>query len=125
MSKVATTYWDNDGAVSIPKLRTRPRNIARMKTNRESATPPWFIFAVIFFSGFLLCLTVNFRAFSELNSEIEANQKLNIEVEQLSNHNLMIEEQIKNLKSDPKVIELEARKLRMVRPEEKVFMPTN
>ena len=96
-----------------------------MKSNRESATPQWFVFAVVVFITFMLCLTVNFRAFSELSTEMEQHQKLSIEVEQLSNQNLLIQEEIHNLKSDPKIIEREARKLGMGRPDEKVFVPTN
>lgn len=96
-----------------------------MKSNRESATPQWFVFAVVVFITFMLCLTVNFRAFSELSMEMEQHQKLSIEVEQLSNQNLLIQEEIHNLKSDPKIIEREARKLGMGRPDEKVFVPTN
>lgn len=125
MSKVATTYWDNEAAISIPRLRKRPRIKASMKSNRESATPQWFVFAVVVFITFMLCLTVNFRAFSELSTEMEQHQKLSIEVEQLSNQNLLIQEEIHNLKSDPKIIEREARKLGMGRPDEKVFVPTN
>ncbi|MBX7170665.1 MAG: septum formation initiator family protein [Pyrinomonadaceae bacterium] len=94
-----------------------------MKSNRESTTPQWFVFAVVVFITFMLCLTVNFRAFAELNSEMEQHQKLNTEVEQLANQNLSIQEDIHNLKSDPKVIEREARKLGMGRPDEKVFVP--
>ena len=123
MSKVASIYWENSSAVTAPRLR--PRSKTRMKSNRESATPQWFIFAVVVFITFMLCLTINFRAFSELTSEMEQNQKLNIEVEQITNQNLVIQEEIHNLKNDPKVIEREARKLNMGRPDEKVFVPTN
>lgn len=125
MNKVATTYWDDNNTVSMPKLRTRPRTKVRMKSNRESTTPQWFIFAVVVFITSMLCLTVNFRAFTELSSEMEENQQLNTEVQMLESQNTAIKEEIKNLKSDPKVIEIEARKLNMVRPDEKVFMPTN
>lgn len=119
MSKVASIYWDN--GTTTPRLR--PRSRTRMKSNRESATPQWFVFAVVVFITFMLCLTINFRAFSELNSEMEQNQKLNIEVEQLSNQALIMQEEIHNLKNDPKVIEREARKFNMGRPNEKVFVP--
>lgn len=123
MSKVASIYWENSSAVTAPRLR--PRSKTRMKSNRESATPQWFVFAVVVFITFMLCLTINFRAFSELTSEMEQNQKLNIEVDQLMNQNLMIQEEIHSLKNDSKVIEREARKLNMGRPDEKVFVPTN
>ena len=125
MSKVASIYWDDENAVSIPKLRPRPRTKTKMKSNRESAAPQWFVFAVVVFITFMLCLTVNFRAFSSLMGEMEQNQRLNSEVEQLANQNLLIQEEIHNLKTDPKIIEREARKLGMGRPDEKVFVPTN
>lgn len=125
MSKVAITYWDNENAVSITRLRPRPRARTKMNSSRESSTPQWFVFAVVVFITFMLCLTVNFRAFSSLMGEMEQNQRLNSEVEQLSNQNLLIQEEIHNLKTDPKLIEREARKLGMGRPDEKVFVPTN
>lgn len=122
MSKVASIYWGNGNAVSRP----RPRVKTRMKSNnREIATPQWFVFAVVVFITFMLCLTINFRAFSYLTGEMEQNQKLNSEVEELTNQNLMIQEEIHNLKTDPKLIEREARKLGMGRSDEKVFVPTN
>lgn len=124
MSKVATTYWDNN-AVSIPRLNPRSQPKSLMKSTRDSVTPRWFGFAVVVFITFMLCLTINLRAFSELNSEVEHNEKLSTEVEQLTNQNLMIQEEIKNLKNDPKMIEREARKLGMGRPNEKIFVPTN
>ena len=96
-----------------------------MSSKRESTTPQWFVFAVVVFITFMLCLTVNFRAFTELSSEMEVNQKLNIEVEQLTNQNILMQEEIHNLKNDPKVIEREARKLGMGRSDEKILVPTN
>ena len=96
-----------------------------MNSNRESTTPQWFVFAVVVFITFMLCLAVNFRSFSELNVEMEQNQKLNIELQELTNQNLLIQEEIHNLKSDPKLIEREARKLGMGRPDEKILVPTN
>jgi cell division protein FtsB len=125
LSKVAITYWGNNNTVSLPKLNARSKTRARMKFNRETATPQWFIFAVVVSITFMLCLTINFRAFSELSAEIEQNQKLNAEVEQLSNQNLAIQEEIHNIKTDPKMIENEARKLGMGRLDEKIFVPAN
>lgn len=121
MSKVATTYWDN----TMPRMNSRTKTQTRVKSNRESATPQWFVFAVIVFITFMLCLAINFRAFSELNEELNQNQRLTAEVEELTNQNLVIQEEIKQLKSDPKMIEREARKLGMGRANEKIFVPTN
>lgn len=125
MSKVASTYWGNNNTVAIPKLNVGAKTRARMKSNRETAAPQWFIFALVVCITSMLCLTVNFRAVSELNTEIEQNQKLNLEVDQLTNQNLAIQEEIHNIKTDPKMIEREARKLGMGRPDEKILVPAN
>ena len=74
---------------------------------------------------FMLCLTINFRAFSELRGEFQENQQLNTDVDQLTNQNLALQEEIHNLKTDSTVIEREARKLGMSRPGEKIFVPAN
>jgi cell division protein FtsB len=120
LNKVATTYWDN----SVPRLNSRTQTRTKIN-NREGATPQWFVFTVIVFVTFMLCLAINFRAFSELGVEAGQNEKLTAEVETLMNQNSAIQEEIKSLKSDPKMIEREARKLGMGRSNEKVFVPTN
>lgn len=109
----------------MPRLNSRTKPLAKARVAREKSTPQWFVFAVIVGITFMVCLAINFRAFSELHTEVEQNQKLTAEVEQLTNQNLMIQEEIKSLKGDPKMIEREARKLGMGRPNEKVFVPTN
>jgi len=96
-----------------------------MKSTRESAAPQLLVFAVIASIALMSCLTVNFRAFSELNVEIEQNRKLSVEVDQLTNQNLAIQDEIHSIKTDPKMIEAEARKLGMGRPNDKVFVPAN
>lgn len=73
----------------------------------------------------MLCLAVNFRAFSEMNAEAEQNNQLSTDVEILSGENLSIQEEIHNLKNDSRTIEREARKIGMSRPNEKILVPTN
>jgi cell division protein FtsB len=121
LSKVASIYWENSNVVGSPRIR--PGSKTRMKSNRESATPQWFVFAVIAFITFMLCLTINFRAFSELNMEMEQQQKLNLEIQNLTNQNALIKQEIDNLKHDQKTIEREARNLGMGRANEKVLVP--
>lgn len=94
------------------------------KQRSQNKTPQWFAFGIVVFISFLLCLTINFRSYSELSSEMEEFENLNKEVETIAAENLAIQEEIRNLKSDPKVIEREARKLGMGRPDEKIFVPT-
>ena len=123
MSKVATTYWDNN--ISLPSVNSRPRTRTNMKAKRESATPQWFVFTVIVSLTFMLCLTINLRAFTEVRGEVEQNQKLSAEVDQLTNENLALQEEIHTLKTDSNAIEREARKLGMSRSNEKILVPAN
>ena len=110
----------------MPRLNSQTNTLARANDLRaQQTTPPWFAFAVIVFITFMLCLAINFRAFSELSVETDQNRQLTAEVENLMNQNSLIQSEIKSLKSDPKMIEREARKLGMGRANEKVFVPTN
>lgn len=120
MSKVADTYWNNSQTISIP-VRNRRKAAGRAK----SSTPHWFLFLVVVSMTFMLCLAVNFRAFSEMRAEAEQNNQLNTDVEKLSGENLALQEEIHNLKNDNPTIEREARKMGMSRPNEKILVPTN
>ncbi|CAN5388705.1 hypothetical protein BH20ACI1_BH20ACI1_10520 [soil metagenome] len=120
MNKVVTTYWDNNSVVLMPA-----KNRAKTAERTEAATPQWFVFAVFTSITFMLCLAINLRAFSEMNAEMQLNESLSVQLEQLSNENLLIQEEIHNLKTDSRTIEREARKIGMSRPNEKILVPVN
>ena len=120
MNKVATTYWGNTPAISIP-VNNGTKTVARA----ESATPQWFVFIVIASITFMLCMAINLRAYSEMSAEAKQNERLSIELENLANENLAIQEEVHNLKVDSRAIEHETRKIRMNRPNEKIIVPVN
>lgn len=120
MSKVADTYWNNSQTISMP-VKTRKKAAGRAK----NSTPQWFLFVVVVSITLMLCLAVNFRAFSEMKAEAEQNSQLSTDVEKLSGDNLALQEEIHNLKNDSQTIEREARKIGMSRPNEKILVPTN
>ena len=120
MSKVVTTYWDNNSVVLMPA-----KNRVRAAERTDAGTPQWFVFAIITSITFMICLAINLRAYSEMSSEMELNQNLSVQLEQLSNENLAIQEDIHNLKTDARAIEREARKIGMSRRNEKVLVPVN
>ncbi len=120
MSKVAATYWDNSRTVLMPHS-----NRAKTAKDRMNVTPQWFVFAVVASITFMLCLTINLRAFSEMSQEQHLNESLNSRIEVLTTENLVLQEEIHDLKSDEHAIEREARKLGMSRPNEKILVPTN
>ncbi len=122
MNKVAITYWDDLTTVSMTKKK-------RQKTDRQSKannkTPDWFVFTVIVLITFMMCLAINFRAFSEMRTEAAQHSQLNAEIENLTDGNLVLQEEIQNLIHDPRTIEREARKIGMSRPNEKILVPMN
>ena len=121
MSKVVATYWDNSQTVW-----TKPHTVTMPQTKRaNTVTPQWVVFAVIASVTCLLCLTINFRAFSEMRQEIDQHETLTSQTEILTTENLSLQEEIHSLKSDSRAIEREARKIGMSRPNEKVLVPTN
>ena len=124
MSKVATTYWDDSNAVFIPAKSMRAKSRVR-NVKREKASSQWLMFTVVVALSSMICLTVNLRAYGELSQEIEQYQLLNAEVESLTTENSALQEEIHQIKTDPSVIEREARKLGMSRPNEKVLVPAN
>ena len=120
MNKVAVTYWNNPQAIYTP-AKTRTKTAKRA----EKATPQWFVFAVIASITFMLCLTINLRAYSEMSAEMQQNEHLSVELEQLTNENLAIQNEIHDLKTDPNTVEREARKIGMSRPNEKILVAMN
>jgi len=127
LSKVVATYWNNSQAVwTKPQTILIPRdNRAKIAADSERTTPQWLIFAVITSLTCMLCLTINFRAFSEMSQEMSQNGTLTSQIEILTTENLSLQEVIHSLKSDSRAIEREARKIGMSRPNEKILVPTN
>lgn len=125
MSKVANTYWDNYTVWTKPKRNavSKKKQIGSAKSKIHT-TPKWFGFAVVSSITFMLCLTINFRAYSEMSHEMSQNETLAQQVETLTNENLLLQEDIHDLKSDARAIEREARKMGMGRPNEKILVPT-
>ena len=111
MSKVVSTYWDNNSVVLIPAKKR-----AKTAQRTETATPQWLVFAVITSITFMLCLAINLRAYTEMSAEMQQHERLNVELEQLNSENLLIQEEIHTLKTDPLTIEREARKVGLIRP---------
>ncbi len=117
MNKVAITYWNNPQTI-------RTSAVSRLKTAKrgENVTPQWFVFAIIASMTLMLCMAINLRAYSAMNVEAEQNERLGVNIEQLTNENLAIQEEIHDLKTDARAIEREARKIGMSRPNEKILV---
>ena len=89
------------------------------------SVPRWISYGATALFVLVLCLTVNFRAFTELNHEAGENESLNQEIEKLTSENLNLQEEIYYLQNDSSVIEREARKFGFQRKEKKVPVPSD
>ena len=87
--------------------------------------PRWVPYAITALFALVLCFTINFRAFTELNREAERHKTLNSEIEKITSENLNLQEEIYYLHHDSSVIEREAKKFGLQRREKKVPVPVD
>lgn len=59
----------------------------------------------------MLTVSINFRAFHEMRNEATQNTRLSSQIQNLMDENLALQEEIHTIKSDPRVIGREAKKL--------------
>jgi cell division protein FtsB len=77
----------------------------------KSSTPRYAALAIVASIAFMLCLSINYRAFSEMSREVGDNQNLSWQIQNLTQENLALQEEIHNLKTDSATIRREARRL--------------
>lgn len=142
MSKAENTYWTNLHTTQPTKRRTantrkslsvNRTTIASLGPKRDSHAPSqrqehahshsrshykshWWTFGVAGSLTLMLCLTINFRALSELNKEVTQNSTLESQIQSVTSENLTLQEEIYYLKNDSRTIEREARKFGLQPP---------
>jgi hypothetical protein len=103
------------------------RNIKR--TSDKKNTYPrskWLGIGIVATLTLMLCLTINYRAFSIFSLESAENEMLEQKIQSVTTNNLSLQEQIHYLKNDPDTVAREARKFGLRRPNnEKVSVPVN
>jgi len=124
LNKAANIYWD-DQAEYISARRSRSarngRRKAAVKATRRT-TPWWLSFLIVTSMFAMLCVSINFRAFSEMREEIDQNTQLTGHIQNLMDENLALQEEIHTLKTDPRIIQREAKRIGI---DVKVPVPTN
>ena len=105
-------------------MRPRARTNNLVKTRQRPKMPVWAGFGTIILIAVMICLSVNYRARVVMNEELRENEQLTTRIQSVSDENLQLQEEIHNLKSDPRVIKREAQRLGLA-PQEKVSVPTN
>lgn len=82
--------------------------------------PRWVPIAASLSLVIMITATVNFRAYTELSHEKAQHEDLNQRVQQMTEENLGLQEEIYFLKNDTDTIEREAKRYGLVRPQKQV-----
>ena len=110
MSKAANIYWDN--SQQRPTTVRRTAKCRGPVTSTRRRTGPWWLSSLIVTSIFvMLCVSINFRAFSEMQEEAGQNTRLATQIQSLTDENLALQEEIHALKTNPEMIQREAKRI--------------
>ena len=125
MSKAAVTYSNKAQSFWSGRRATVPQGVRPTGARARAKTEfKWLPIGIALAITLMICVTVNFRAYSELRREINQNQELNAQIDTVTSENLSMQEEIHYLKNDPNTIEREARKFGfMPRKEKQVPVP--
>ena len=93
---------------------------------KQRRTAPWWLSCAIVVSIFVMIgVSINFRAFTEMQEEAGRNTQLAGQIQNLMDENLALQEEIHSLKTDPNSIAREAKRIGMNLKGEKVSVPAN
>ena len=127
MSKAANIYWDDSRGAFAGAKRSTTTDARRAKSATVSrrVAPWWLSFAIVISIFVMLGVSINFRAFTEMKEEATQNTQLASQIQNLMDENLALQEEIHILKSDPNVIQREAKRIGIGLRQEKVPVPAN
>ncbi|MBX3282664.1 MAG: septum formation initiator family protein [Acidobacteria bacterium] len=84
-------------------------NNKKVKAQRQR--PFWLTALVVFSLVGILFVAITYKSFSAVTAEVRENEQLNSTIQNLTDENLQLQDEIHSLKTDPKVIEREAKRL--------------
>lgn len=132
MSKADNIYWVNSRPMNSDETQNQSRNtsgqrqagkrrgtLANTRGSARAAKTQWWAFTIPIALTFMLCLTINFRAYSELSIETTENSALETRIQSVTSENLSLQEEIHYLKNDAGTVEREARKFGLRPPTRK------
>jgi cell division protein FtsB len=90
------------------------RPTSSTKKSNSSGAPRFAALVIAASIAFMLCLSINYRAFCEMSREVDENQNLSGQIQDLTNENLALQDEIHNLKNDSESIRREARRLGII-----------
>lgn len=111
MSKAANIYWDDSRTRTARRAAQSGRKgVAATRTQRRTA--PWWLSYLIVTSIFVMIgVSINFRAFTEMQEEAGQNTRLATQIQALTDENLALQEEIHSLKTNPVIIQREAKRI--------------
>lgn len=112
MNKAANIYWDDTAGYQASRRNAtvKRRRPSPVKTKRRTA--PWWLSFLIVTSIFtMLLVSINFRAFTEMQEEAARHSQLGVQIQSLMDENLALQEEIHALRTDPNVIKREAKRI--------------
>lgn len=134
MNKVGNIYWGDPrlaaqrviarelipvslGEPLGPGFETRTRVRAR-----SFAIPSWVVFTMVLVALFAMSIAVNIRSRVEMVHAAQKLENITVQIEKLKQQNGSLKQELRDLQSNPRVIESAARaRLNMVRPNEVVL----
>ena len=126
MNKAANIYWDDSSWPTARRNSATRRRRTRTAAAAKDRTAPWWISFLIVTSIFvMLSVSINYRAFTEAREETDKNAQLAAQVQNLTDENLALQEEIHTLRTDPRVIQREAKRIGMSLRRDKVPVPVN
>jgi len=73
----------------------------------------------------MLTVSINYRALTEARDEADKNERLGVQLQSLKDENLALQDEIHTLRTDPRVIEREAKRIGIaLEHDTKVPVPT-
>jgi cell division protein FtsB len=130
LSRVANTYWI-DERIKAQKVVPRATSVVsvrevsldfigtRADVRRGGLVPSWVVFGMVLLATFAVCVTVNMRTRSKMVTATEQYALIQTDVDALRSANKTLEQEVNQLRNDPRTIEAAARsRLNMVRANE-------
>jgi cell division protein FtsB len=127
----ANTYWIDERikaqrvaprAGSLVSVREASLDLIGSRADvrrRGGLIPSWVVFGMILLATLAVCVTVNMRTRAKMLNASEQYALIQTDVESLRSTNKMLQQEVNQLKSDPRTIEAAARaRLNMVRSNE-------
>ena len=84
MKMAENTYWTNKQAAPTTKPAIARSGKPGADKAKGTTAPQWWAFGVMMALTLMLCLTINFRAFSEMNKESVQNSSLENQIQTMT-----------------------------------------